>query len=236
MDNIRDLLDLVSASIKEILEEKLEAKFSLGKIKTIETNKLISDICFNFTIVRKDKKQELFYFLDRKIMLNLIKHFSEQLNNLDFNTDFLLSVIQEFNIFLFDQKLNNFIIKKKTIDKSDEYQFLKISILKGHEHIISEQNIIFKSYFLSSNKGDFIVAIPLEYQKNTEKKEIKHSIKDQSQAVLSAVQMIEMKKNILTSINEIKDLRGDGDFLLRKAKIINDLTNTLFEITKEENK
>ncbi|MFN8674191.1 MAG: hypothetical protein U0457_19175 [Candidatus Sericytochromatia bacterium] len=236
MDNIRDLLDLVSASIKEILEEKLEAKFSLGKIKTIETNKLISDICFNFTIVRKDKKQELFYFLDRKIMLNLIKHFSEQLNNLDFNTDFLLSVIQEFNIFLFDQKLNNFIIKKKTIDKSDEYQFLKISILKGHEHIISEQNIIFKSYFLSSNKGDFIVAIPLEYQKNTEKKEIKQSIKDQSQAVLSAVQMIEMKKNILTSINEIKDLRGDGDFLLRKAKIINDLTNTLFEITKEENK
>ncbi|MEK7432890.1 MAG: hypothetical protein AABZ74_07145 [Cyanobacteriota bacterium] len=236
MENIKDWLDVISPSIKEILEEKLQTKFSLGKIKTIDANKTISDLCFNFEIKKNNYKQNIFYFSDRKIMLNLIKSFSEQLNNLDFNTDFLLTVMIEFNNFLFENKLNNFIIKKKNIEKTDEYQFSKINLIKGHENNISETNITFKSCFLSSNKGDFIIAIPEEYQKKAEKKEEKtYQLKEKSKSVLSTVQLIEMKKNILYSINEIKDLRGDAEFLLRKAKALNDLTKTWFELDKEDN-
>lgn len=236
MDSEKDLLELIAPSIKNLLEDTLESKFSIEKYNTIESNKLISDICFIFDLIKQNKSKTVFYFIDRKMMLNLIKVFSEKINNLDFNIEFLFSVIQELNL-LIEQKLNRIIIKKTTY-KDPEYKIVNREIIKGHQNQISDHNMTFKMCFFSSEKGDFIVAIPTQYQKtkevkNTENKN--YDLTEQSKSVLSAVQLIEMKKNVINSISEIRDLRGDADFLLRKAKAINDLTRMWFDINKEEN-
>lgn len=235
MDLEKDLLELITPSIKNLLEDTLESKFSIEKYNTIESNKLISDICFIFDLIKQNKSKTVFYFIDRKMMLNLIKVFSAKINNLDFNTEFLFSIIQELNL-LIEQKLNHIIIKKATY-KDSEYQIVNREIIKGHQNQLAENNITFKTCFFSSDRGDFIIAIPLQYQKTkiVKSSEAKsYDLTDQSKSVLSAVQLIEMKKNVINSISEIKDLRGDGDFLLRKAKTMNDLTRMWFDINKEE--
>lgn len=235
MDLEKELLELISPSIKNLLEDTLESKFSIEKYKAIESNKLISDICFIFDLIKQNKSKTVFYFIDRKMMLNLIKVFSEKINNLDFNIEFLFSVIQELNL-LIEQKLNNIIIKKTTY-KDPEYQIVNREIIKGHQSQLSEKNLTFKTVFLSSDRGDFIIAIPNEYKKTKEVKTTEnknYDLTEQSKSVLSAVQLIEMKKNVINSISEIRDLRGDADFLIRKAKAINDLTRMWFDINKEE--
>ena len=51
---------------------------------------------------------------------------------------------------------------------------------------------------------------------------------------LNASQLLEIKHVLLTTLTEIKDLRGDQEFLLRKANTLTELSKVWLELVKTE--
>lgn len=248
MDLEKEFQVFFSSLLKSVLEEKLATKFNLKTEKIIQYEKSISDITVSFELSKENFNKRIYYFIDKKLMLNLTKEFITEIDTLDFSFDLFLSVINELNSYLLKNKLpEKVIINKKTANKlENEYNISKVEIVKGYSDIPDHEKIKLLIFLLASPKGDISIGFAQDLIKDTSSSskiskkinviQSKDSKEDFSaNMMLSAVQLIELKRYVLTSLNEIKDLRGDNEFLLRKSKTVAELTKLWFEILKEEN-
>lgn len=248
MDLEKEFQVFFSSLIKSVLEEKLTTKFNLKTEKIIQYEKSISDITISFELSKENFTKRIYYFIDKKLMLNLTKEFINEIDTLDFSFDLFLSVVNELNNYLLKNKLpEKVIINKKTANKlENEYNISKVDIIKGYNDIPENEKIKLLIFLLASPKGDISIGFAQDIIKdniNSTKNSKKINViqnKDNKEdfsanMMLSAVQLIELKRYVLTSLNEIKDLRGDNEFLLRKSKTVAELTKLWFEILKEEN-
>lgn len=249
----KDLQEIFIPVLKNVFEEVFPSKFEIRNPKTIESDKNISDIGIHFELSNPQFSQKLYYFFDRKFALNLTKALIHELESLELNIDFILKIITELNSIISRKKLeeNQLIIKNKKHFKSGfEYNFSKTEILKGYDSPFPDGKISMNLYKFISNKGEFFVGFltsesmkEIKEKNNTKniKKGISHVFQKEdkqdlnsSNSLISTVQLLELKKIVLTNLNEIKDLRGDSEFLLRKAKAVTELTKLWFELLKEE--
>jgi hypothetical protein len=225
-------------SLKLLFEEKLSTKFNSKNPKIVDYQKNISDLTFTFNISKDNVIYKINYFLDKKLILNLTKTFINDIDTLDIESDLFLHVINEINSNIVKSKISEkVIIRKKTKEKLESDY-----IISKSERVLENENKLKLNLFtLSSNKGD--ISIGFQEDIINEVKNIKSDIfiekskkEDFANSMMSTVQLLEVKKNILTSLSEIKDLRGDNEFLLRKSKAIADLSKLWIDILKEEEK
>ena len=252
MDLEKEFQVFFSSLLKFVLEEKLATKFNLKAEKTIQYEKSISDITVSFELSKDNFNKKIYYFIDKKLMLNLTKEFINEIDALDFSLDLFLSVITELNSYILKNKLpEKVIIKKKATGKlENEYNISKLEIVKGYIDLAENEKVKLLVLPLTSAKGDISIGFAQGIVKenttssnNSNNSSNKINViksKDNKEdfsanMMLSAVQLIELKRAVLTSLNEIKDLRGDNEFLLRKSKTVAELTKLWFEILKEEN-
>ena len=223
-------------SLKLLFEEKLSTKFNSKNPKIVDYQKSISDLTFTFNISKDNVIYKINYFLDKKLILNLTKTFINDIDTLDIESDLFLHVINEINSNIVKSKISEkVIIRKKTKEKLESDY-----IISKSERVLENENKLKLNLFtLSSNKGD--ISIGFQEDIINEVKNIKSDIfiekskkEDFANSMMSTVQLLEVKKNILTSLSEIKDLRGDNEFLLRKSKTIADLSKLWIDILKEE--
>jgi hypothetical protein len=254
MDLGKDLQPLYISTLQAILEEKFSAKFEVRQAKHLDTDKSINDITVHFDLIRPDFQQTIYFFIDRKFNLNLIKTFINEIDSLDLNSDLTARIINEVNHLIMKKKLlNNLIIKKKISDKTEnEYSIGHTEILKGFGTPLSEGKVSMSVISINSNKGDLTIGfLTPESMKNIKErgensqsskksynkvfpgKEKKEDFQG-SGIIISTVQLLEIKRVVLTNLNEIKDLKGDAEFLLRKSKAVTELSKLWFEIMKEE--
>src|SRR5947208_986297 len=114
MDLGKDLQQLYISALQSILEERFSAKFEIRPAKNLETDKCINDIAVHFELIRPDFHQKIYFFIDRKFNLNLIKSMINEIETLDLNSDLTVRIINEVNHLIMKKKLlNNLIIKKK---------------------------------------------------------------------------------------------------------------------------
>lgn len=223
-------------SLKLLFEEKLSIKFNSKNPKIVEYQKSISDLTFTFNISKDHVIYKIYYFLDKKLILNLTKSFINEIDTLDIESDLFLHVINEINSNIVKSKISEkVIIRKKTKEKL-ESDYL---ISKSERVLENENKLKLNLFTLSSSKGD--ISIGFQEDIINEVKNIKSDIfiekskkEDFANSMMSTVQLLEVKKNILTSLSEIKDLKGDNEFLLRKSKAIADLSKLWMDILKEE--
>jgi hypothetical protein len=254
MDLNKELQQIFIASLQNIFEEKFPAKFDVRQLKHLEIDNSINDIAIHFEIANQNINQKVYYFMDRKFTLNLIKCLINDIQAIDLNNDFILRIITELNNLIIKKKsLNSLIIKKKVTDKAEnEYTITKPEIIKGYGSLLQDGKLSMSLFSFNSDKGDFSVGFLTEdsmnkiKDKNTGSKspqktytQVFHSkeSKDEfsgSGSLVSAVQLLELKRVVLSNLNEIKDLRGDSEFLLRKSKAITELSKIWFDILKEE--
>lgn len=223
-------------SLKLLFEEKLSTKFNSKNPKIVEYQKSISDLTFTFNISKDQVIYKIYYFLDKKLILNLTKSFINEIDTLDIESDLFLHVINEINSNIVKSKISEkVIIRKKTKEKLESDY-----VISKSERVLENENKLKLNLFtLSSNKGDISIGFQEDIIK--EVKNVKSDIfiekskkEDFANSMMSTVQLLEVKKNILTSLSEIKDLRGDNEFLLRKSKAIADLSKLWIDILKEE--
>jgi len=168
------------------------------------------------------------------------------------------------NLILKKKLLNNLIINKSVPDKTDNgYSIGHTEIIKGYGTPLADGKVTMGIVTVNSNKGDLSVGFLTPESLKTIK-EIRESKnrnrsskksfspvfqgkendsqrepwrKDDFQgsgSIISTVQLLEIKRVVLSNLNEIKDLRGDSEFLLRKAKAVTELSKLWFDILKEE--
>lgn len=225
-------------SLKLLFEEKLSTKFNSKNPKIVEYQKNISDLTFTFNISKDNVIYKIYYFLDKKLILNLTKSFINDIDTLDIESDLFLHVINEINSNIVKSKISEkVIIRKKTKEKLES----DYVISKSERVLENEKKLKLNLFTLSSSKGD--ISIGFQEDIINEIKNIKSDIfiekskkEDFANSMISTVQLLEVKKNILTSLSEIKDLKGDNEFLLRKSKAIADLSKLWIDILKEEEK
>lgn len=233
---IKEFQSFFVNNLKILFEEKLSTSFISKAPKDIEYKKSLSELTFTFNISKDKVLHKIHYFLDKKLILNLSKVFINDIDTLDFESDLFIHIINEINLTIVKNNISEkVIIRKKTKDKNENsYQ-----VSKSERVLENEDRIRLTVFTLSSNKGD--ISIGFEEEVIKEKSNIKTELfiekskkEDFANSMMSTVQLLEVKKNILTSLSEIKDLRGDNEFLLRKSKAIADLSKLWLDILKEE--
>ncbi len=251
MDLNKDLQQIFLVSLQNIFEEKFSTKFDIRQLKHLEIDSSINDIAVHFEIANQNINQKVYYFMDRKFTLNMIKSLISDIQTFDLNIDFILKIISELNNLVIQKKsLNSLIIKKKIPDNENEYTITRPEIIKGYGNLLQDGSLAMSLFSFNSDRGDFSIGFLTQESmnkikdKNTNNKAPKKTYspvfqgkenKDEfSSSLASTVQLLEMKKVILTTLNEIKDLRGDSEFLLRKSKAVTELSKIWFDILKEE--
>lgn len=233
---IKEFQSFFVNNLKILFEEKLSTSFISKAPKDIEYKKSLSELTFTFNISKDKILHKIHYFLDKKLILNLTKVFINDIDTLDFESDLFIHIINEINLTIVKNNISEkVIIRKKTKDKNENsYQ-----VSKSERVLENEDRIRLTVFTLSSNKGD--ISIGFEEEIIKEKSNIKTELfiekskkEDFANSMMSTVQLLEVKKNILTSLSEIKDLKGDNEFLLRKSKAIADLSKLWLDILKEE--
>lgn len=233
---IKEFQSFFVNNLKILFEEKLSTSFISKAPKDIEYKKSLSELTFTFNISKDKVLHKIHYFLDKKLILNLSKVFINDIDTLDFESDLFIHIINEINLTIVKNNISEkVIIRKKTKDKNENsYQ-----VSKSERVLENEDRIRLTVFTLSSNKGDISIGFEEEIikEKTNIKKELfieKSKKEDFANSMMSTVQLLEVKKNILTSLSEIKDLKGDNEFLLRKSKAIADLSKLWLDILKEE--
>jgi hypothetical protein len=220
-----------------IVEDKFSTDFELSSKKEVDSFDMSTkDITFEFDFINHDFNQKIYYFIDKKFARNLFSAVIEEVNATELDNDLTTKIINLLNNKISD-KINN---------------DLKINcFIKNGELLTDIKNHISLSvYYLSSLKGSIFIGFVnktkpaidnnnLHFSKKTSGSIFQNQIiqikekKDES-SLISAVQLLEIKKQVLMSLSEIKDLKGDPDFLLRKAKTVSELSRLWFDISKEE--
>jgi len=231
---MQEIEEIYKLSLKNLLEEILLTKFNQKESKNIYTDKNINDFSIIFELNYKNNVFKILYALDKKLIINLMKVFIDKLESFDISNDLILSIINEFNLYLAKKNFldNNIILQNKKNNKDINYSFSKMEIIKGYDNFIPFGKLNISIYPLYSIKGDFILGF-INSEISISKEEKIFINKKSKENILSTVELLEIKKSIISSINEIKDLKGDNDFLIRKAKALSELSRTWLEINKE---
>lgn len=222
----------------DFIEDRFSSKFELSDQKEVGASKIAKDMIFRFDIDNTDQK--MYYFIDQKFARNLFSSMIDEIENPEADDNLTFRVIEI---------LNNKILEKLNNDFKTIHSIKNTKLIEDNQSEFSNDNQLLLTSYLSSIKGSIFIAftnqliIKKDNIENNRKSQgvflpnqiIQIKEKKDESSLLSAVQLIEIKKQVLTSINEIKDLKGDPDFLLRKAKTVSELTRLWLDIAKEEN-
>lgn len=230
-------------SFHSFVEDIFSTGFELSKQKEIDASGLFKEITYTFDFGMEEINQKVYYFIDKKFARNLFSAMIIDIKNPEAETDLTNKVIKLLNDKVLN-KLNNELKMNCTIKDSH--------LIKDTSKEFGKEKNTLSVYYLSSAKGGIFVAFTTrasfrkefvldENMKPNQNSYMQSPIiqikekKDEPFILSAALQLIEIKKQVLTSLNEIKDLKGDPDFLLRKAKTVSELTKLWLDIAKEEN-
>lgn len=236
------MLDEFIKTFQSVIEEKFNTEFELTNKKDLDPLNLHKDITFVFDFITNEFNHKIYYFLDKKFARTLFSVVINEIESKELNNDLTPKIIN--------------ILNEKVISKLNKDLSLQALAKDGNliTNINTELNkdLLLSFYYLSSLKGGIFIGITKSSKNIIENSNLYFSKKasnsnsyqnqiiqikekkDES-SLMSAVQLLEIKKQVLTSLNEIKDLKGDPDFLLRKAKTISDLSRLWLDVSKEEN-
>ncbi|MFN8577802.1 MAG: hypothetical protein U0354_13185 [Candidatus Sericytochromatia bacterium] len=216
-------------------ENIFSTNFNISEKKDIDNlSKINKDIIFEFDFINYDFEQKVYYFIDKKFARNLFSYTIDDIPVKDMETDLTPKIISS---------LNEKVIHKIKND-------LKIDCYIKNEQLLADikNEINLSLYYLSSLKGNIFVGFlnkvktkieenlysSKKFSGNYQNQIIQIKEKKDESSLISTVQLLEIKKQVLMTLSEIKDLKGDPDFLLRKAKTVSELSRLWFDITKEE--
>ncbi len=220
-----------------VAQDIFSLKFEISEQKEIDAGGLFKEITFTFDFGMEDISQKVYYFIDKKFARNLFSSMIIDIEDPQNEPDITSKIIKLFNERVLN-KLNNDLKMQCSIKNS--------LLIKDSSQEFNKGKNTLSVYYLSSPKGCVFIAFTTRASFKKDTKEDSKIIKSNYTPIiqikekkdepflLSTVQMIEIKKQVLMSINEIKDLKGDPDFLLRKAKTVSELTRLWFDVTKEE--
>lgn len=235
------LYDEFVKAFHSIVEDKFSIDFELSPKKELDSLSMPKDVTFGFNFSNNDFNQKIYYFIDKKFARNLFSAVINEIESRELDNDLTPKIIN---------LLNDKVVNKLNNDLKINAYAKEGSLLTDLNNEI-EKDISLSVYYLSSLKGGVFIGFVnkskpvidnsnLYYSKKTssgntfQNQIIQIKEKKDEASLISTVQLLEIKKQVLTSLNEIKDLKGDPDFLLRKAKTISELSRLWLDISKEE--
>lgn len=240
------LSDSFLKTFHSVIEDRFSTKFDLSDQRSLDASGMFKEITFGFDFSMADISQRVYYFMDKKFATSLFSAMISEIDNPQMDNDLTSKIINLLNTKILD-KLNNdlkmqCVIKNGSLIKETNQEFVNEKNNLSVAYLNSQKGSVFigfvskASVYKEEKKSEADYAKELEYSKKSSggllQKQIIHK-KDES-SLRSAVQLMEIKKQVLVSLSEIKELKGDPDFLLRKAKTVTDLTRLWFDISREE--
>jgi len=218
-------LEVFKKTLKQTLEAIFQNDLTVENEKTFSGDKTINEYTVFFLLENKERVWKIFYTLDQNFLLSFLKLRIKDFELIDQEKVSLEKIFTELNksvLFSADKEFNK------------SHYFHKPDIIRGIGKKLNEGNTVFNFIDFENKWGKFAMAFEENEQPAKNSKKDSNSENKMNNQVISARQLLEIKHVVLTTLTEIKDLRGDPDFMLRKAKAVTELAKVWLEVVKEE--
>ncbi|MFN8670861.1 MAG: chemotaxis protein CheX [Candidatus Sericytochromatia bacterium] len=224
---------------KDIFEQLFKTNINVSDIKEIKTDSNIDDISVSLDLKSNTFQGKVYYFMSSSFVITVLNVMIGEIAELDLESEMTRSAILE---------LNNMITGKALMRLSDmgtSYNMGVPEITVGKGKKIFETPLPMSSVVLDNGREKFNVCfltshvdkivnvkrnveevkkpLPPTISSNTEEK------KEQPKVNTDNIDSY-LKNTLVSSIDEIKNLSGDNEFLLRKTQTIAQISDVLVKL------
>lgn len=220
---------------KDIFEQLLNSKVNVSQINNIETENTLADVTVDLEIKSNNFTGKVYYFMDKEFVVNVLKVMIGDMP-LDFESEMTKSALLELNNMVTGRALT------KLAEMGFIYNMSVPEIILGKGTQFSENSVSLSLVKLDTNINSFTIGFLTSSVEKLVRPKVTENQPQQrtrdpgvSVSSASAVTVTDSTNNkslfsqiteiTLSSINEVKDLKGEPDILLKKGELITKLAN-----------
>jgi CheY-specific phosphatase CheX len=243
-----DLITPFYLGARDVFEQLFLSDVSVSDISTLETERTPSDITVSIDITSTSFSGKVYYFMNDSFVFTILNILLGYVPERDLNTEMTRSALLELNNMITGKALT------KLSEMGTNYNMSPPEIIDGKGTQISLEPITLSEVTLTSKQDKFTIGFLTErldqvvtpskledsgkppishrYQKYELSKSRPEPEPKKKEEYSNELIIKDLKNLTIAAINEIKDLKGDHDFLLRKNEAVANLATVLINLVK----
>ncbi len=245
-----DLITPFFLGAKDVFEQLFLSDVSVSEISTIQTDRTQTDITVSIEITSSSFSGKVYYFMEDSFVFTILNILLGYVPERDLNTEMTRSALLELNNMITGKALT------KLSEMGTNYNMSPPEIIDGKGSKMTMEPVSLSVVTLTSKQDKFTIGFLTErleqvvtpskledegkmpithrYKKYEESKgkDTPKSKSKEKEEYSNDLLVKDLKNLTIAAINEIKDLKGDHDFLLRKNEAVANLAKVLIKLVK----
>lgn len=230
---------------KDIFEQLFQTTINVSDITNITTDSTLDDISVSLDLKSNTFQGKVFYFMSSSFVISILNVMIGEVAELDLESEMTKSAILELNNMITGKALT------RLSEMGDSYNMglPEITVGKGRKIfdmplpmssvILNNGREKFNVCFLTSNIGQIVQvqvtkSIPEAPVSSLSTLDLQAALNKQNGVPAINVDSSDIanyaKKVLTESIEELRVLSGDNDFVIRKNQVVGELIKTLIEL------
>lgn len=213
---------------KDVFEQMFKTRVNISQISNVETNVTIDDITVDLEIRSSNFTGRVYYFMSKAFVSHILNIMMGFMSDLDLESEMTKSALLELNNMITGKALT------KLAEMGTNYNMSVPEVVIGKGVKMSETNLSLSLVTLDSSGSFFTIGFLTSSVENLVKPSSKDNLKkDEKTNALDNKSLINQFKDVTTNtINEIKDIKGEPNLLIKKGEIVANLAKNALKSRK----